>query len=158
MLVFSCSVSPRTFRDSRSCTVSIHLLVWGDFGSFESFWSHPGCGRKECFKSLDRDYFLDKVVGEYKAFDPTATIRNCEDMVLDMWRQGALTKEEFFNDLSAVVDLDEDMTLERMCDAMSNTRTFCDGYWDIGVYAITHANQDFWNVWCGFVDAMKSDG
>lgn len=65
---------------------SIHLMLWGDFGPWEHYWSHCGStdgGWWNWLESTDRSYWMKKMVGDDDEFDSKRSLAAAHKMLED---------------------------------------------------------------------------
>lgn len=90
---------------------SIHLMIWGDFGPWEHYWSH--CGSKDegwwnWLESTDRSYWMGKMVpGDTDELDWDASVKNILKELYQMRRRKDLTKDEFRDAVERMQNFDE---------------------------------------------------
>ena len=96
---------------------SIHLMIWGDFGPWEHYWSH--CGQEDkgwwnWLEDTDRDYWLGKMVGRNndREFDFKKSQAHVISEIIRLRREGVLDKEDArtaYDDIGGMEGASEDL-------------------------------------------------
>lgn len=91
----------------------IHLLIWGDFGPWEYYWSHAG-GAKDTWWSwlhnTDRDYMMGKLCGRngIKEFDFGASKAYVIKEIIRMRRDFTLDAHDARDAYNQIASLDDE--------------------------------------------------
>lgn len=71
------------------------IMIQSTFGNFAYYWSHCGVPFKQSLQKMDFGYFMNKAYGpNYRVFDGSGTFRSILERVIDLRREGRLTKQE----------------------------------------------------------------
>lgn len=157
---------------------SIHLMVWGDFGPWEHYWSHCGDTDKgwwNWLENTDRGYWMKKMVsGDTNELDWDASVKNVLKELYDMRRWNDLTKEEFRNAVEYMQSLDprgEEGFVDRVWSLKRKTKRYSqyanivhdveeclfDEPWSYMMHRPKPALVWFWdNIWRPFIEQAKA--
>jgi hypothetical protein len=148
---------------------SIHLVVWGDYGPFEHYWSH--CGGEDTkwwswLEDTDQDYFFKKITDhKHREFDFDATLCALKADLLEKRRDGDIRKGQARAAWDTLEEWDTGMALDAVMDRLYSDRDLSAvfGWDDLGCYArerVKPAMQGFWErIWRPFIEqALATEG
>ena len=165
------------FNETRG-RYSIHLMVWGDFGPWEHFWSHAG-GPQETWwnwlHSTDRGYWLGKMVKNETEFDLQKSEAMAHKQIEELWQEVrgdvGVNRQDFHDAHNALRDVESQdqfynvvSSLTYSCQAYSSVlrcyvdrqRPMFEDYSDMGHYRIKPNLVWFWdNIWRPFIEQAK---
>lgn len=158
---------------------SIHLMLWGDFGPWEHYWSHCGSedrGWWNWLASTDRDYWLTKMVGDDKEFDLDKSIAMAHKQIEEMWsevRGDPLVDREDFRQahydlrnigsehqfFQVVSELDYTReVLSKVLGRYAQKTAMFEEYYGMGYHRPKPRLVWFWdNVWRPFIEQAKAN-
>ncbi len=139
------------------------FMATGSFGSFGHIWNSIGDRTlKEFLAGIDRQYFFEKTRGATaKTFDFDRSVKALKEQIIDMRRQGDLTKDEARRAWREVGWLDHTSSAHHFVDQVLSEealgRYFRDDYWDIPQFSLSPDCVGFWEViWTTFKAAIST--
>lgn len=158
---------------------SLHVMLWGDFGPWEHYWSHCGSVDRGWWNWLydtDRDYWLTKMVGDDKEFDLNKSVAMAHKQIEETWsevRGDPLVDREDFRqahyDLRNIGSEDQffqvvselDYTREvfsKVLGRYAQKTAMFEEYYGMGYHRTKPRLVWFWdNVWRPFIKQAKAN-
>jgi len=157
---------------------TISILIFGDFGPWQYFWSHAG-GEGETWwdwlEDTDKSYFFGKLCGVVcYEFDLKRTVNAAHKHVEEMWQneqwEDGVTRECFRQAHYALKDVETEEQFYRVVSELTYKRkvplrlggkavrdtTMFEDYYDMGCTRMKPSLVWFWdNIWRPFIEQAK---